>query len=86
MEADLQHQTTSIVDHFLRRYKCYWESGADPRTAAVMVHLRAPCLVRSQSLMVVARRYDFAMVYPQGSTERKIFEVVAKPFRRSSPV
>ena len=78
--ADLETQINGIFDRFRTAYERYWQSGADPRTLATVFELRAPCILDDPSLLIVSRHYTFAVMCDRYSEDRKLVDLIAKPF------
>lgn len=77
-KSDLRAQVYGIFDKFLARYETYWR-GHDPRTLAVFLELRAPCLLNDPSLIVVVRHFTVAVIcHPR---DRPTLDTIAIPFK-----
>lgn len=82
-ESDLDARLNGVIDTFIFRYRHHWEERVDPRTVAVLVELRAPCVTANPSLFLIARHYGWAMIYPPGTSERQLLgSAIAESFQK----
>lgn len=76
---DVDLKAFGIIDKFRRRHERHWKDALGCQTIAILLHLRAPCLVESPNVLTVSTQLGWVAFDPPDSPGRATLEQIFSP-------